>query len=64
MQQAFDILKRAVKEAEKNPDSPVEVVDCTMGFTRDGRLTGEENAPIQIRFVAYPRHAKAGSAAN
>lgn len=64
MKQVFDILKNAVLEAKQHSDMLIEVVECNAGFTRDGQISVDENAPIQLRLVAYPRHAKDGSAAN
>ncbi len=64
MTQAFELLKNAVDEARRQPSLNVEVVECNVGFEANGKLSKAADAPIQIRFVAYPRHVKDGSAMN
>lgn len=62
MHQAFKILEDAVNSAKANPSVAVEVVECNVGLDRNGEISESLDAPIQLRIVAYPRHAETDSA--
>lgn len=64
MEKSLELFKNAYEKASSLGTVQVEVVECNVGFNAEGNPMSFHDAPIQIRFLAYPQHEKNGKADN
>lgn len=58
MEKAYQLLNEALQMAKEKPQAEVEVVEVNFGYDVEGRPITYGDCAIQVRIVAYPRHAK------